>query len=110
MKNYEIKSATAEYTGGGIYVYYGQFNDGTWFKSSDCWESVEICNADTSTEESDYCEFYETHLIESIEGEAYKELFNKIIQWIIDNAPQGNYQAYELEGRLLQERLADRML
>lgn len=109
MKNYEIKNAMAEYTGGGIYCYYGQFNDGTWFKGSDNWESISVCDADTSTEDSDFEEFYEVHLLHEIEGEQYKHLFNKILKWIIDNAPKGNYQAWELESRFLQTELQARM-
>lgn len=109
MKNYKIKNAVAEYTGGGCYVYFGELENGLWFKGSDNWDSLAICDADTSTEESDEEYFYESHLIEDIEGEDYKVFFNEVLQWIIDNAPKGNYQAYELEGRFLVTQLTERM-
>ena len=99
----EIKNATAIYTGGGIYIYYGQLTDGNWFRATDDWEGVEICNADTSVEEADYPEFYEEHSIECIGGDEYKTFWNEMLLWIIHNAPEGNYQADELENRMIEE-------
>lgn len=102
MENFTIKNATAIYTGGGIYIYYGQLEDGSYFRACDEWDSISICNADTSTDEAEYAEFYNEHETESISGYDFAEHFNNIIHWILNNKPDGNYQAHELEERLLQ--------
>lgn len=99
----EIKNATATYTGGGIYIYYGQLQDGTFFRAGDCEDFIEICNADTSKEDADYCEFYEVHRVKTLNGEEYKAFWNEMLLWIIENKPEGNYQAYELERRMIKE-------
>ena len=99
----EIKNATAIYTGGGIYIYYGQLLDGNYFRACDDWDFIEICNSDTSVEEADYNEFYEEHSICTIAKEEYEVFWNKMLLWIIHNAPDGNYQADELENRMIEK-------
>lgn len=96
---YQIKKATAYYTGGGIYIYRGQLTNGLYFSTCDTWESIALCDADADTEDADYNEFYEAHMVQELTGKAYEKLFNKIIIWIIENAPRGNYQLYELNQR-----------
>jgi len=98
----EIKNATAIYTGGNIYIYYGQLLDGNWFRATDGEEFIEICDSDTSVEEADYYEFYEEHSIETLTDEEYKKFWNEMLLWIIHNAPEGNYQTDELERRMIK--------
>lgn len=102
---YEIKSATAIYTGGGIYIYYGQLDNGNWFRACDDWEWIAICDSDTSTDEADYPEFYEEHEIGSLTDDEYVEFWNKMILFILTNKSIGNYSPGELEDRLLTENL-----
>ena len=99
----EIKNATAIYTGGGLYIFYGQLTDGNWFRAYDEWECIEICDADTSTEEADYNEFYEEHIIETLVNDEYKTFWNDMLLWIIHNAPEGNYSVDELEKRIIEK-------
>jgi hypothetical protein len=96
-----IKTATAIYTGGGIYIYYGQLNNGLYFRACDDFDFISLCDADTSTEEADYCEFYEEHEKASITGSTFEESWNAVLLWIIHNEPDGNYWVSDLEGRLL---------
>ncbi len=98
-----IKTATAEYTGGGIYIYHGQLQDGNYFRTCDDWETIEICNADTSVEDANYIEFYEEHRVEILVEDGYRRFWNQMIHWIIQNQPDGNYATNELENRLLEE-------
>lgn len=100
----EIKNATADYTGGNIYIYYGQLSDGNWFRATDGEEFIEICDSDTSVEEADYCEFYEEHSIKTLTDEEYKTFWNEMLLWIIHNAPEGNYIPDELEKRIIEEK------
>jgi hypothetical protein len=96
---YEIEKATAYYTGGGIYIYRGQLTNGLYFSTCDTWESIVLCDADADTEEADYMEFYDVHTVQELTGKAYEKLFNKIIIWITENTPRGNYQPDELNQR-----------
>ena len=98
----EIKNATAIYTGGGLYIFYGQLTDGNWFRAYDEWECIEICDSDTSAEEADYYEFYEEHTIETLVNDEYKTFWNEMLLWIIHNAPEGNYQVDDLERRMIK--------
>lgn len=97
----EVKNATAIYSGGGIYIYYGQLQDGDWFRTSDGEDYIEICDSDTSVEEADYYEFYEEHSLGTLTGEEYKTFWNEMLLWIIHNAPEGNYQVNDLERRII---------
>ena len=97
----EIKNATAIYTGGGLYIFYGQLTDGSWFRAYDEWECIEICDSDTSVEEADYYEFYEEHRIDTMVNEEYETFWNEMLLWIIHNAPKGNYLVGDLEYRMI---------
>lgn len=101
MKKYAIKTATAEYTGGGIYIYHGELENGLYFRTADEWQSVSICDADTSTEDADYSEFFDTHQIDELQGDDYKRFFNNMLVWINNNKPDGNYNLGELEQRVI---------
>jgi hypothetical protein len=100
MNKYEIKNATAEYTGGGIYIYYGELTNGLYFRTWDASDYIAICDADTSTDEAEYEEFYEAHVVDSLFGDDFKKFFNNIIIWIDVNEPEGNYNIGELDSRM----------
>lgn len=97
MNEYTIKTATAEYTGGGIYIFYGKLDDGKWFRSCTDWDATFICMSDTSVDDADYDEFYEEHLLYALHDDEHKEFFNDMINWIKNNKPKGNYNMTELE-------------
>ena len=100
-----IKTATACYTGGGIYIYYGQLESGLYFRTWDECETVYICNSDTSTEDAEYSEFYEQHTTEELTKEAFKAFWNQILLHIIDGKPPfdkwSNYQKSDLINRIM---------
>jgi len=98
----KIKYATAVYTGGGIYIYSGQLENGNYFRACDDWECIEICNKDTSLSAADYAEFYDKHRVESLMGNAYKVFWNEMLLWIIHNTPKGNYSIGELESKMVK--------
>ena len=97
MNEYTIKNATAEYTGGGIYIYYGELNDGKWFRTETTWSCTHICTADTTTEEANYSEFYDEYTFDVLHDIDHESFFNDMVLWIIHNAPKGNYNIDELE-------------
>ena len=105
---HQIKTASACYTGGGIYIYYGQLESGLYFRTADEYFGIDICDADTASEEADYLEFYEAHGVEEIpeSSEDFKPFWNTMLQHIIDEKPRHgdgrNYAAYELERRFIK--------
>jgi hypothetical protein len=103
--NYTIKKATACYTGGGIYIYYGQLENGLYFRTWDDCETAYICDSDTSAEEAEYNEFYELHTVEELTGEAFEIFWNETLLHIINGKPAfdkwNNYQKSDLERRII---------
>ena len=101
---HKIRTATACYTGGNIYIYYGQLESGLYFRAVDDWDVVWICDADTEAEEADYSEFYEAHTVEEITGENFKPFWNAMLTHIINEGEAHgkwlNYSRDELESRL----------
>lgn len=103
MEKYQIKSATACYTGGGVYIYYGQLESGLYFRAVDDWDVIWLCDSDTEAEEADYSEFYEAHTVEEITSEdEYTAFWNAMLRHIISNPTGGNYQAADLERRIIK--------
>ena len=106
MTKYKIKSATACYTGGGIYIFYGQLESGLFFRAWDECEAAYICDTDTSTEEAEYAEFYEQHAVQEITGEAFEIFWNQILSHIIGGGPAfdkwSNYLKSDLEERMIK--------
>lgn len=96
----EIVYATAIYTGGGIYNYYGKMADGHFFMASDCWEGdILVLDADPleSIEESCYEEWQNAHYVDEKIDDFH--FWNRLIDWIIEHKPEGNYDPCELENR-----------
>lgn len=99
----KIIYANACYTGGGIYIYYGNLSDGTFFRTwtdGECIEIVDV-NASIENEEADYEEFYEKHRVGTLINEEYASFWNEMLQFIIDWQPKGNYWVSELEEEFL---------
>ena len=102
---HEIKTATAVYTGGGIYIYYGELESGQYFRTDDEYYGIDICDADPSTEEATYLGFYETHVVEEIPESdlEYFTFWNAMLDHILNGGTaygnDSNYSTYELERR-----------
>ena len=100
---HKIKTATAVYTGGGIYIFYGQLENGLNFRVGDEEEPVYICDSDTESEEADYWEFYEEHTVEELREEDFKTFYNAMLTHILNGgATHGrwsNFSPNELKTR-----------
>ena len=103
---YTIKTATACYTGGGIYIYYGQLENGLYFRTCDDFEAVYICDADTSAKAAEYSDFYEQHTQTELIGEEYKVFFNKMLSHVLNGGrvfdKWSNYQKSDLIDRIIK--------
>lgn len=104
MTTNDIRNITPIYTGGGIYILYGQLTNGNYFIASDEMYDVRFLNANPEdTDEygdavSDSVKWQEAHLVRDIcdPGECL-EFWETAIRWIIANKPDGNYSEYEME-------------
>ena len=103
-----IKSVEPNYTGGNIYVYTGELNDGTYFMASDDWTDTQnnfynvlIVNEDPNSEENEEDSWFEdwqqSHLVKSLEAEEAANFFKDMLTWVIKNKPDGNYQVADIE-------------
>lgn len=112
-----IEYVVPNYTGGGIYVYTGKLKDGNYFiaddtyfgKEGDTFSPFDIRVVDTDpdkvyTDEDgieytllDDTYYQEQHFVEDIEEDNAKEFTKMILQWVIDNKPEGNYQIGDME-------------
>ncbi len=103
---HKIETATACYTGGGIYIYYGQLESGLYFLACDECEAISICDADTSTEEAQYPEWQEQHTVEELMGENFECFWNAMLLHIINGGLSydewHNYLTSDLEERIIK--------
>ena len=102
---HKIKTATACYTGGGIYIFYGQLENGLYFQAWDECETIYVCNTPTGTEEAQYAEFYERHTVEELTERNYKIFWNKMLHFVLNGGSSfdgyHNYDADELKQRII---------
>lgn len=109
---YEIEYAVPDYTGGGIYQYTGKLKDNNYFIADDtnCPFNIRILDVDpdivhTDDEGIEYTTFedvdyQEQHLVEDVDIDNAREMTKAILQWIVNNEPEGNYQMEDIENLL----------
>ena len=106
MTKHKIKTATACYTGGNIYIYYGQLESGLYFRTFDDSDTIYICDSDTEAEEAEYTEFYEAHTVEELTGDNFRTFWNTMLSHILDErAAHGrwsNYSNDDLKNRIIK--------
>lgn len=106
MAKHKIKTASAVYTGGNIYIYYGELESGLFFRTFDDWDVIYICDSDTESEDADHGEFYEAHTVEEITGDDYKDFWNAMLSHIIDRKPThgrwSNYSSDDMKIRMIK--------
>ena len=106
MENLKIKTATACYTGGGIYIFYGQLENGLWFRAWDECEAAYICDSDTETEEAETLEFYEAHTVKELIGDDFRNFWNAMLSHILNGGAAygkwSNYSTDDLERRIIK--------
>ena len=98
-----VIDANATYTGGGIYIYTGQFDNGNYFQTSTGWEDyIQELNADPEEnwgENSDEM-WQNEHLVGEHYGDEAMGILRQAMKYIIDNQPTGNYSVGEVEDAL----------
>lgn len=104
----KITYANACYSGGGIYLFYAELENGNYiFTSTEAGDSeahIEIFDSNDNGEPFDNdviwdCDWMDAHRVESFES---YEMWNSMLNWIINNNPIGNYSVHELEKWLIK--------
>lgn len=93
---YAIESASAEYTGGGIYVFEGKFKNGNYFIGDDFYDIRVIdCPYDWDTDFQ--VEWQEEHLVEDIPHPIGLRVSKQIVEWVKANKPNANYSMRDMD-------------
>ena len=99
----KVIDANATYTGGGIYQYTGQFDNGNYFQTwTDYEDYIQELDADPEEnwDDNDVEEWQNEHMVaEHYDSEAIKILM-AAMHYIIANIPVGNYSLGEIEDAL----------
>ena len=84
-----FRSITPIYTGGGIYVLYGELTDGTYFMADASFYDVRIMTEDPleDWDESGYPEWQEARLVRDLEPNEALGFIEAAIKWIRTNKP-----------------------
>ena len=103
----KIENVTPIYTGGGIYVYIGELSDGNYFIASDQsfvgdYFDIRIVDENPADYEEDFCDvtWQEEHLVSDVVGGEAREFTIQLLEWVLENHPEGNYQLGDIEAML----------
>ena len=98
-----VIDANATYTGGGIYIYTGQLDDGTFFMTNtEYLDYIMVLDADPEENWDDNCDeqWQNEHMVVEYCGFEAIEITREALQYIISNNPRGNYSIGEIESEL----------
>lgn len=101
----KVKSATASYTGGGWYVFLGEFSDGTYFIADYPYWDLRIVNEDPRPTfwgddydtDAGYEPWQEAHLVKDVDSNTTEKFFDEMFKWILKNNPEGNYNSGDIK-------------
>lgn len=116
MEKAKFKSVNPCYTGGGIYVFTGELEDGTYFMADTSFYDVRIVNenpeipTDMSDDEAwetyGVCrdedawasvEWQEEHLVKDLNPTEAVAFFKRMLKWVKTNRPDGNYLSSDMD-------------
>ena len=99
----KVIRANATYTGGNIYQYTGQFDNGNFFQTwTDYEDYIQELDADPEEnwDDNDDEERQNGHMVTEHYGLGATEIIKEAMKYIIDNKPRGNYSVGEVEDAL----------
>lgn len=84
MKKYNFANVTVENYGGGLCMYYGNLDDGTWFYVTDSWDYSFITKSDLSEYiyDDDFEDRCVADVVMELDGENHWEFLNQILKYI----------------------------
>lgn len=103
-KTPSIKSATADYTGGGVYIFLGEFTDGTYFIADYPYWDLRVVDEDPrptfwdddAETSSGFPEWQEAHLVRDVDNRTTKAFYADLFDWIMKNSPDSNYNSGDI--------------
>ena len=100
MSKTAIKNAYAVYTGGNIWLFYGELQNGNYFLTDD-FGATRILSADPADlDESLYEDWQQEHLVKDLVGNDRTDFCEDLIDWLknADEENKGGITEDELDG------------
>lgn len=95
--SHNFKSVEPCYTGGGIYIFFGELADGTHFMADSSFFDVRILNEDASDNEDAWtAEWQDEHLKRDLTPTEAVAFFKQMFKWVKANEPDGNYNLCDM--------------
>lgn len=82
MSKYTIKSVEPVYTGGNIWIFYGELTDGNYFLTDDYGATLILDSDPDDFDVSLYEDWQNEHLIENLEGDERLDFCNEMLDMI----------------------------
>lgn len=104
MRFAKVINVSPQYTGGGIYIYWGELSDGTYFMAETPYWDLRIVDEDPRyTYNPEYSDFdadqprwQEDHLIQDVDSTKTQDFFDDMFTWILKNKPDDDFCNYSL--------------
>lgn len=77
-----IKNVHAVYTGGGIWLFYGEMTDGKFFLTDDDGNTLILNDSPEDFDESLYPDWQEKHLFKELRGETRVRFCLNMLKWL----------------------------
>ena len=106
-----VVRANATYTGGNIYQYTGQFDNGNFFQTWTDYEELQELDTDPEKNWDDNGDdqWQNEHTVSVYYGSEAVEILKEAMRYILKNRPLGNYSLSEVRAELnsLEEQLKE---
>ena len=93
---YNFKNVKAEYTGGGIYLFWGELSNGYYFLTDDYGATLILNESPEDFDVSLYDEWQNAHKVEELTGRARVSFVRKMLSTLKESNPN-NITDYEIE-------------
>lgn len=86
--------------GGGWYLFWGAFSDGTYFMASTPYWDLRVVDSDPRATyngdyyEAEYPEWQQEHLVQDIDSRKTKKFFDEMLKWVLANKPNDDFCNY----------------
>jgi hypothetical protein len=77
-----IKNVHAVYTGGGVWLFYGEMTGGKFFLTDDYGDTLILNDSPENFDESLYPEWQEKHLFKELRGETRERFCLNMLRWL----------------------------
>lgn len=84
MENKKIKKALAVYTGGDIWLFYGELENGLYFLTDDYGCTLILDESAEDFDESLYTEWQDSHKVEELENDDRIEFVDELLDFLLN--------------------------